>query len=287
VFDKVAALPPLKEVIVASELHATKSLGQNFLLDLNLTRKIARTAGITANDTIIEIGPGPGGLTRGLFLEGARQVHAIEFDERAICALESLMNVTEGNLFLYHRDALSTDMLQFGIDGHRKIVANLPYNIATPLLINWLRQIEDKAVDAYQNITIMVQKEVARRIVAPCGSKLYGRLSVLCQWLCDCRSCFDVPASAFVPPPKVTSSVVQLIPRRRMDRAKFELIEKLTATAFGQRRKTIRQSLKAYKPLIKDFGLDDNLRAENLSVSDYVRLAEAMEGRTDIILSRT
>lgn len=280
VSDKIAALPPLKEVIAANDLRATKSLGQNFLLDLNLTRKIAKTAGVTQSDTVIEIGPGPGGLTRGLLLEGAGEVHAVEFDERAVHALASLVNAAEGRLTLYHQDALATDMLQFGTDGQRKIVANLPYNIATPLLINWLRQVEGKADNAYQNITIMVQKEVGQRIAAKCGSKLYGRLSVLSQWLCDCRSCFDVPASAFVPPPKVTSSIVQLTPRHRSDKAKFENIEKLTAAAFGQRRKTIRQSLKAYKPLIEQIGLDDNLRAENLSVSDYIKLAEAMEDIT-------
>lgn len=275
--DKVAALPPLKDVIAANDLRATKSLGQNFLLDLNLTRKIARTAGVTAADTAIEIGPGPGGLTRGLLLEGAGHVHAIEFDERAVRALASLVEAADGRLSVYHQDALATDMLQFGHDGQRRIVANLPYNIATPLLINWLRQIDVNGADAYQNITVMVQKEVAQRIAAPCGSKLYGRLSVLSQWLCDCRSCFDVPASAFVPPPKVTSSIVQFTPRQRTDKAKFANIETLTAAAFGQRRKTIRQSLKAYKHLLDQVGLDDNLRAENLSVSDYVRLAEAME----------
>lgn len=274
VSDKIAALPPLKDVIAQNDLRATKALGQNFLLDLNLTRKIARTAIINPTDVFIEIGPGPGGLTRGLLLEGAKNVHAIEFDKRAINALSSLESAADGQLNLYHQDALATDCLQFGKDGHRKIVANLPYNIATPLLINWLRDIYLNGDNAYQSITVMVQKEVAQRISAEHGSKQYGRLSVLSQWLCDCRSCFDVPASAFVPPPKVTSTIVQLVPLRRTDRAKFEVIEKITAAAFGQRRKTIRQSLKPYRDYLGD--LDDNLRAENLSIQDYIALAEAL-----------
>ena len=275
VSDPVEQLPPLREIIADNDLRATKALGQNFLCDLNLTRKIARQAGITPSDHVIEIGPGPGGLTRGLLLEGARRMTAIEFDERAIRALQSLKAAAASRLDLVHGDALKKEMLEFGSDNHRKIVANLPYNIATPLLIGWLRDIHGKGEAAYQSITVMVQKEVAERMAARDNTKPYGRLSVLCQWLCDCRICFDVPASAFVPPPKVTSAIIQLTPKHRSDTIEFSIMENLTETAFGQRRKMIRQTLKAYLPILEDLGIDTTLRAENLSVSQFIQLAEA------------
>lgn len=272
--EAVAALPPLRDIIDQNDLRATKALGQNFLLDLNLTRKIARQADIQGHDHFIEIGPGPGGLTRGLLLEGAQQVTAIEFDPRAVQALQSLKQAAGDALTIINGDALQIDCMAIGDNGHRKIVANLPYNIATPLLIGWLRHIHTYGQDAYGSITIMVQKEVAQRISAPHGSKLYGRLGVLSQWLCNCESLFDVPREAFVPPPKVTSSIVQLTPKMRDDKIAFEIIEQLTAAAFGQRRKTIRQSLKPFQHALEESGLDTNLRAENLSVADFINLAQ-------------
>lgn len=274
--DSVSQLPPLKDVIAAHDLRATKALGQNFLCDLNLTRKIARQADIHENDHVIEIGPGPGGLTRGLLLEGALNLTAIEFDERAIRALASLNDAANHRLNLIHGDALKGNMLDYGKDGQRKIVANLPYNIATPLLIQWLRHIHENGSDAYQSITVMVQKEVAERMAAADDSKAFGRLTVLCRWLCDCRICFDVPASAFVPPPKVTSSIIQLTPRRRDDQIPFATMEKLTESAFGQRRKMIRQTLKPYLHILEELGIEPTLRAENLSVQDFIRIAKAI-----------
>jgi 16S rRNA (adenine1518-N6/adenine1519-N6)-dimethyltransferase len=274
--EAIANLPPLRDVIDEHELRATKALGQNFLLDLNLTRKIARVADIGIDDHIIEIGPGPGGLTRGILLEGAKNLIAIEFDPRAVNALQSLNDAANGILTILHDDALKMDMMTHGHDGSRKIIANLPYNIATPLLIGWLKQIHDHGNNAYQSITVMVQKEVAERICAPFGSKQYGRLTVLTQWLCDCRIEFDVPRTAFVPPPKVTSSIIHLTPKKRDDDVEFETIEKLTAAAFGQRRKTIRQSLKPFREALHTSGLDTQLRAENLSVANFIQLANCL-----------
>ena len=271
--EAVAALPPLRDIIDQNDLRATKALGQNFLLDLNLTRKIARQADIEDHDHFIEIGPGPGGLTRGLLLEGAPHVTAIEFDSRAVQALQSLKQAAGNALTIINGDALQIDCMTIGDNRHRKIVANLPYNISTPLLIGWLRHIHTYGPGAYTSITIMVQKEVAQRISATYGSKLYGRLGVLSQWLCNCEILFDVPREAFVPPPKVTSSIVQLTPKMRDDKIAFEIIEQLTAAAFGQRRKTIRQSLKPFQHALEKSGLDTNLRAENLSVADFINLA--------------
>ena len=264
----------MRDIIADNNLRATKALGQNFLCDLNLTRKIARAADIQPDDHVIEIGPGPGGLTRGLFLEGAQHVTAIEFDPRAIDALQSLQHASQKELNLIHGDALKENLLHFGDNGHRKIVANLPYNIATPLIIQWLRDIHNDADDAYQSITIMVQKEVAMRMAAQTHDKLYGRLSVLVQWLCDARICFDVPASAFVPPPKVTSSIIQLIPKKRHDDIPFKDVEDMTAAAFGQRRKMIRQTLKPYLGAIHDLRLDETVRAENLSVQGFLDIIQ-------------
>lgn len=272
--DLVENLPPLRDVIRDNDLRATKALGQNFLCDLNLTRKIARHADIQSSDHLIEIGPGPGGLTRGILLEDAQSLTAIEFDERAIRALQSLDEAAGERLNLIHGDALKSDMMEHGENGTRKIVANLPYNIATPLLIGWLKQIHELGTDAYQSITVMVQKEVAERMSAPDNTKQYGRLGVLCGWLCDARICFDVPASAFVPPPKVTSSIIQLIPKKRDDNIPFDVVEKLTEAAFGQRRKTIRQSLKKYKGAVEATGIDTSLRAENLSINDFLSIAK-------------
>ncbi len=271
--NAVSNLPSLKDIIRDNDLRATKALGQNFLCDLNLTRKIARQADIQPNDHIIEIGPGPGGLTRGILLEGGQSLTAIEFDERAVKALQSLNDAAGSAMTLIHGDALKDNLLNYGADGNRKIIANLPYNIATPLIVQWLKDIHGSGDQAYQSITIMVQKEVAQRMSAVHGDKLYGRLSVLVQWLCDARVCFDVPPSAFVPPPKVTSSIIQLIPKKRDDDIDFATIEKITEMAFGQRRKMIRQTLKPHLDILKTLGIDETLRAENLSVSDYVAIA--------------
>ena len=204
-------MPPLRDVITQHDLRATKKLGQNFLLDLNLTDKIARTAGNLSGINVFEIGPGPGGLTRSILQNNPNHLTAIEFDKRAIAALQDLKNVTGDDIFtLIHGDALAQDLTKLS-DAPRAIIANLPYNIATPLLTGWLSQIRSNQ-NAYQSMTLMFQREVAQRITAQVGDKAYGRLSVICQWLCDVRLCFDVPASAFTPPPKITSSIVYFKP---------------------------------------------------------------------------
>lgn len=276
VSDPVENLPPLKDIIRDNDLRATKALGQNFLCDLNLTRKIARQAGIVDTDYVIEIGPGPGGLTRGILLEGARGLTAVEFDERAVRALSSLQDAANDRFNLVHGDALKGNMMDYGDNGHRKIIANLPYNIATPLIIGWLKQIHELGADAYQSITVMVQKEVAQRMSEPDNTKHYGRLGVLCQWLCHAHICFDVPPTAFVPPPKVTSSIIQLRPKDRADNIPFAQMEKITEMAFGQRRKMIRQTLKPYKAVLAELDIDETLRAENLTLGDYINIAKAI-----------
>lgn len=265
-------LPPLREVISAHNLRAEKSLGQNFLLDQNITDKIARQISDATGKTLIEIGPGPGGLTRSLLKTGAKKVVAVEFDARAVGALEGLKNVADGRLEIVHADALKTNLLEL-CHGPRVIVANLPYNIATPLLTGWLKQIHDDQ-NAYDEMILMFQKEVADRIVTPAGSKGYGRLSVISQWICAPKKVFDLPASAFTPPPKVKSSIVKFFPKSLSEDApNFEAVEAVTQTAFGQRRKMIRSSLKAYLPAIEALSLDPEKRAENLSVGDFLKLA--------------
>lgn len=269
-------LPPLRDVIAAHDLRAEKSLGQNFLLDQNITDKIARAAAQASDisaSTVFEIGPGPGGLTRSLLRAGAPKVVAIEFDPRAVAALQDLNTASNGRLEIIQGDALDINLLDLA-PAPRMIVANLPYNIATPLIVNWLRQIYDSR-EAYSSMTLMVQKEVGQRMVAPPGDKTYGRLSVLCQWLCNVRRMFDLPPSAFTPPPKVTSSVIQFTPKiLEPDQPKFEDVESITAAAFGQRRKMIRSSMKAYMDRVESLGLDSTLRAENISVEDFIRLAK-------------
>ena len=270
----ISLMPPLRDVIAQHDLRATKKLGQNFLLDLNLTDKIARTAGNLSGINVFEVGPGPGGLTRSILQNNPNHLTAIEFDKRAIAALQDLKNVTGDDIFtLIHGDALVQDLTKLS-DTPRAIIANLPYNIATPLLIGWLSQIR-KDQNAYQSMTLMFQREVAQRITAQVGDKSYGRLSVLCQWLCDVKLCFDVPASAFTPPPKITSSIVHFKPRiLNNDDPDFKNIEKITAAAFGQRRKMIRTSLKEYKEYFKTVSLDETLRAENISPKKFIELAK-------------
>ncbi len=276
----IDSLPPLRDIIRNHNLRAEKSLGQNFLLDLNLTAKIARAGGNLEGATVFEIGPGPGGLTRALLQEKAAQVIAVEYDPRAIAALESLQQASSGRLHIVQADALQADLptlgKQHGAVPPYVIVANLPYNIATPLLTGWLEQIH-KNEDLYVRMALMFQKEVAQRIVAKPSSKAYGRLSILSQWLCDTKLMFDVPAAAFTPPPKVTSSIVRLTPKAGAAAGiDFNVMEKLTAAAFGQRRKMIRGSLKEYMPYIESCGLRPEARAEELTVEDYVALARAV-----------
>lgn len=271
-------LPPLREVIARHGLDARKSLGQNFLFDLNLTRRIARSAAPLSGSTVIEIGPGPGGLTRALLLEGARKVVAVEKDARALPALREIAAHYPGRLEIVEADALRYDWAAH-ITGEAKIVANLPYNIATPLLTGWLTS---PWPPWFSSLTLMFQKEVAERIVAAPGSDAYGRLSIISQWSASARKLFDIDRRAFTPPPKITSSVVQLIPRpERIPACDISLLEKVTAAAFGQRRKMLRSSLKSLHrdmgKVLDGLGIDANLRAEQLAVADFARIAAALE----------
>ncbi len=270
--DPLAALPPLREVIARHELAARKALGQHFLLDGNLTDRIARAAGDLAQGTTIEVGPGPGGLTRSLLRAGARRVVAIERDRRAVSALADLAAAFPDRLEVRQGDALAIDLAGLG-ETPRRIVANLPYNVATPLLIGWLRQAR-----AFESLTLMFQKEVVERLAAKPRSKAYGRLSVLTQHVCEVTPLFDIAASAFVPPPKVVSSVVRLRPRPEVT-GDLSRLEAVTAAAFGQRRKMLRSSLKGAfddpEAVLGRLGLSPTARAEELAVDDFVRLAQS------------
>lgn len=253
-------------------------MGQHFLLDLNLTRRIARAAGDLGPGTTIEVGPGPGGLTRALLAEGAGQVVAIEKDERCQCALAELARAYPGRLEVIAADALQVDIARLGA-APRRVVANLPYNVATPLLIGWLKRVAEDP-SAFAGFTLMFQKEVALRLAARPRSKDYGRLSVLTQWLTEVRLLFDVPPRAFTPPPKVTSTVVGLVPRPRPQfPADVQALQQVTAAAFGQRRKMLRQSLKALGAgsagLIAAAGIAETARAEELDVEAFCALARA------------
>jgi len=269
-------LPPLREVIARYGIVAHKRLGQNFLLDLNLTGRMARSAGRLDQATVIEIGPGPGGLTRALLACGARRVLAIERDRRCLAALGELAAVYPGRLDVVAGDALEFDPATFS-ERPRKIVANLPYNIATLLVLGWLKQVGD-----YESLTLMLQREVAERLTAAPRSKSYGRLSILVQWVADVRILFDVPARAFVPPPRVTSSVVAILPRAEpLAPAHRPTLERITAAAFGQRRKMLRTSLKPLGimvgPLLERAGIVPTARAEELTVAEFCALARAVE----------
>jgi 16S rRNA (adenine1518-N6/adenine1519-N6)-dimethyltransferase len=267
-----AGLPPLREVIRRHGLGARKSLGQNFLLDLNLTRRIARAAAPLDACTVIEVGPGPGGLTRALLAEGASRVVVIEKDERFRPALDEIAASHPGRLEIVAGDALALDAAALA-PAPRKIVANLPYNVATPLLIGWLR---DGA--AFESLTLMFQKEVALRLVAAPRTAEYGRLSVIAQLLAEPRLMFDVPPSAFVPPPKVVSTVVRLVPRPPFEA--IGALERVTAAAFGQRRKMLRGSLRSLgvdvERLLAATGLAPTARAEEIPVAGYAALARAL-----------
>jgi len=274
------ALPPLREVVAAHGLAAKKSLGQNFLFDLNLTSRIARAAGPLDEATIVEIGAGPGGLTRALLAEGAGHVIAIERDPRCLAALAEVARHYPGQLEIVEGDALGIDIAQLvGERRPARICANLPYNIATPLLTKWL---ESRPWPPwFDRLVLMFQKEVAQRIVAtPAARADYGRLAVLANWRCATRILFDVPAAAFTPPPKVTSSVVELVPRATPLPCDVKLLSEVTQAAFGQRRKMLRQSLRGLgvDPLVLlgRAGLDPTKRAEEIDVAGFVALARAL-----------
>jgi len=270
-------LPPLRDVIRRHGLAARKSLGQNFLLDLNLTARIARAAGPLDGVTVVEVGPGPGGLTRALLALGARRVIAIERDPRCIAALAEIEARYPGRLKVIEGDALAIDPAPCLDDGPTRIVANLPYNVATALLVQWLTI--TPWPPWYDKLTLMFQREVAERIVAAPGSKTYGRLSVLAGWRSEARILFDVSSAAFVPPPKVTSSLVQLTPRAAPLACDLNALERVTAAAFGQRRKMLRQSLKSLgvdpMPLLEAAGIAPTARAEEIPVAGFVALARA------------
>ena len=274
----VDGLPPLREVIARHELRARKELGQNFLLDLNLTGKIARAAGPLEGATVIEVGPGPGGLTRGLLAQGARRVIAIERDRRCIAALEEIAAHYPGRLEIVEGDALKTDFAALAADAQSvRIAANLPYNIGTELLVRWIAT--PHWPPFWTSMTLMFQKEVAERIVAAPGSSAYGRLSVLAGWRTEAQILFEVPRQAFTPPPKVTSAVVRLEPRELPIPVELKQMERVTQAAFGQRRKMLRQSLKALggEALLEQAGIDPTRRAETLSVEEFARLAKAVD----------
>lgn len=270
-------LPPLRDVIERSGLRARKELGQNFLLDLNLTGKIARAAGPLANSTVIEVGPGPGGLTRALLFHGAARVIAIERDPRCIGALEEIAAHYPGRLEIIAGDALKTDFSELAADTDDvRIVSNLPYNIGTQLLLNWIAVPDWPPF--WRSLTLMFQKEVAERITAAPADDAYGRLGVLAGWRTQAKVLFDVPRQAFTPPPSVTSSVVQLFPRETPLAAELRKLERVTEVAFGQRRKMLRQSLKSLggERLLQQVEIEGTRRAETLSIEEFVRLANAV-----------
>ena len=278
----VDGLPPLREVIRELELSARKSLGQNFILDLNLTRRIARAAGALAGRTVVEIGPGPGGLTRALLLEGATRVIAIERDQRCAPALEAIAERYPGRLSVTYEDALRTDWtkLAAGLPDRPLIIANLPYNVATLLLVTWLES--EPWPPWYQRLVLMFQKEVAQRITAAPASKAYGRLAVIAQWRARVRLLFTLKPEAFTPAPAVASALVDFDPVPRPQPACSAVsLGRVTAAAFGQRRKMLRQSLKGLsvdaEALLAAAGIDPRLRGEALGIAEFARLAYVFE----------
>lgn len=269
-------LPPLRDVIARHGLSARKALGQNFLLDLNLTRRIARSA--APLDQVLEIGPGPGGLTRALLMEGAQRVVAIERDERCLDALAEVSERWPGRLDIVAGDALQVDAAARFPSGGAQIVANLPYNIGTELIVRWLRSGADDT-PWWRRATVMLQREVAERLVATVGDPAYGRLSVLRAWRAEARLLFDVSPKAFTPPPKVVSSVVQITPAAQPKlHCSLGALERVTAAAFGQRRKMLRQSLKAIggAALLAQATIDPTRRAETLTPTEFALLAQAL-----------
>jgi 16S rRNA (adenine1518-N6/adenine1519-N6)-dimethyltransferase len=279
--SQIDDLPPLREVIREYSLSARKSLGQNFLLDLNLTARIARAAGPLEDATVIEIGPGPGGLTRALLALGAAHVIAVEHDERVIPALEAIARRYPGRLEIVNADALTFDPKPYLGSSKAKIVANLPYNIGTNLLIGWL-SIEPWP-PWYDMMVLMFQREVAERIVARENEEAYGRLGVLANWRAETKILFDISPAAFVPQPKVTSSVVRLVPREKPEPCDRRALEQVAAAAFNQRRKMLRQSLKSLPAdpleLLAAADIDPTRRAETVPISGFVAMAREL---TDI-----
>jgi 16S rRNA (adenine1518-N6/adenine1519-N6)-dimethyltransferase len=274
--ESIPSLPPLREVIKDWGLDANKRLGQHFLLDLNLTARIARAAGDLSDVTVIEIGPGPGGLTRALLDTDAKQIIAIERDGRCVAALQPLIAASGGRLTVIDADALEVDVAALS-PAPRAIIANLPYNVGTPLLIGWLRQ-----ASKLNSMILMFQHEVALRLIAAPRSKAYGRLSVITQWLTEATLVFDLPAAAFTPSPKVVSSIVRLTPRvMGENEPRFASMERVIAAAFGQRRKMLRVALKTLVPdplpLLKAAGIEQTARAEELDIDAFRRLAVMWE----------
>jgi 16S rRNA (adenine1518-N6/adenine1519-N6)-dimethyltransferase len=281
-------LPPLRDVIAAHGLGAKKSLGQNFLLDFNLTRKIARAAGPLENSIMYEVGPGPGGLTRALLAEGAARVIAIERDRRCIPALEEIARAHPRHVDIVFADAMATDERELlrGCDATLpvRVAANLPYNVATALLVKWLTAPEWPPF--WASLTLMFQSEVAERLVAVPGSSAFGRLSVLTQWRTQPRILFDVDRRAFTPAPKVTSSLVRIEPLKQpVAEARLEDLERVTAAAFGQRRKMLRQSLKQLTPevnvLLGEAGIDPQSRPQDIGVPEFAALARAYRNKLE------
>lgn len=275
------ALPTLKQTIDRHGLSARKSLGQHFLLDGNITDKIVRMAGDLAGVNVVEIGPGPGGLTRSLIGSNAKHVYAVERDDRCVAALAELAPFADGKLTVFAEDAMKFNVPE-RVESPRAIIANLPYNIGTQLLINWLEDVALLGAGAYHSLTLMFQREVAERLYAAPNSKAYGRLSVFTQWLCEVQPCFNLPASAFTPPPKVESTVVRLVPYAKPRYpANKDMLEKVLAAAFGQRRKMLRSSLGTMmdnpEAVLNSVGIDPTRRAETLSVEEFCSLAKAAE----------
>ncbi len=266
-------LPPLRDVIARHGLDAKKALGQNFILDLNLTQKVARTAGSLEGATVIEVGPGPGGLTRAILALGAKKVVVIERDPRCLPALQEISDHYPGRLEVIEGDALKIDFQDLAKGEPVKIIANLPYNVGTQLLVNWL--LPAQWPPFWQSLTLMFQKEVGQRIVAREDDNHYGRLGVLCGWRTEAHMAFDIPPQAFTPPPKVTSTVVHLEPIEKPLPCDADKLEKVTLAAFGQRRKMLRQSLKPIggEALLARAEIDPQRRAETLSVEEFCRLA--------------
>ncbi|WP_419759000.1 16S rRNA (adenine(1518)-N(6)/adenine(1519)-N(6))-dimethyltransferase RsmA [Acidisoma sp.] len=272
------APPPLRDIITRHAFRAKHALGQHFLLDLNLTAKIASVAGDLAGRQVIEVGPGPGGLTRALLASNAAHVTAIEIDPRGVAAAEELAAFHPGRLTVISGDALALDLTQL-VPAPRQIVANLPYNIGTPLLVGWLRQI-----GSFERLTLMFQEEVGARIVAAPDTAAYGRLAVLAQWTCDVALALRLPPEAFTPPPKVHSAVVRFLPKAEQPPPElFATMERLTQHAFGQRRKMLRASLKPIggEALLRRAGIDPTRRAETLSIQEFDRLAKLLRSAAD------